>query len=114
MRHDMEQESASGLSGLAGKAEPVARTPTPDGAQIDEDNARARRGSIWQMLAIALSLAIAVFSIYVLGHAVSAVSLSALRQAIAATSAEQIAAADRKSTRLNSSHERLSRMPSSA
>jgi glycosyltransferase 2 family protein len=90
----MEQESASGLSGLAGKAEPIARTPTPDGEQIDEDHfARARRGSIWQMLAIALSLAIATFSIYVLGRAVSAVSLSALRQAIAATSAEQIASA---------------------
>jgi glycosyltransferase 2 family protein len=62
-----------------------------DGAQIHADHAaRARRGSIWQMLAIALSLAIAAFSIYVLGRAVSAVSPSALRQAIAATSAEQI------------------------
>ncbi|MGH6846485.1 MAG: lysylphosphatidylglycerol synthase domain-containing protein [Methylocella sp.] len=90
----MEQESASGLSGLAGKAEPVAQTPTPDGAQIHKDHlARARRASIWQMLAIALSLAIAAFSIYVLGRAVSAVSMSALRQAIAATSAEQIATA---------------------
>jgi uncharacterized membrane protein YbhN (UPF0104 family) len=90
----MEQESASGLSGLAGNAEPVARTPTPDGAQIHEDRAaRTRRASIWQMLAIALSLAIAAFSIYVLGRAVSAVSMSALRQAIAATSAEQIATA---------------------
>jgi uncharacterized membrane protein YbhN (UPF0104 family) len=94
VRHELEQDSASGLSGLAGNSEPVARTPTPDGAQISEDLlARARRGSIWQMLAIALSLAIAVFSIYVLGRAVSAVSLSALRQAIAATSAEQIATA---------------------
>jgi uncharacterized membrane protein YbhN (UPF0104 family) len=78
----MEQESASDLNGFAG-----------DHAQIHEDAARARRGSIWQMLAIALSLAIAAFSIYVLGRAVSAVNPSALRQAIAATSAEQIAAA---------------------
>ena len=83
MRHDTEEESASGLNGFA-----------QDGAQIHEDHAaRGRRGSIWQMLAIALSLAIAAFSIYVLGRAVSAVSPSALRQAIAATSAEQIATA---------------------
>src|ERR1700730_18055701 len=79
----MEREPASGLNGFA-----------HDGAPIDEDHAaRLRRGSIWQMLAIALSLAIAAFSIYVLGRAVSGVSLSALRQAIAATSAEQIMAA---------------------
>ncbi len=90
----MEQESATGLNGFAGNAKPVARTPAQDGAQIDEDHAaRARRSSIWQMLAIALSLAIAAFSFYVLGRAVSAVSLSALREAIAATSAEQITAA---------------------
>lgn len=90
----MEQESASGLSGLAHEAKPVAQTPTQDGAQIHESHAaRVRRGSIWQLLAIALSLAIAAFSIYVLGRVVSAISLSALRQAIAATSAEQIATA---------------------
>jgi uncharacterized membrane protein YbhN (UPF0104 family) len=90
----MEQESASGLSGLAREAKRATQTPTQDGAQIDEDHfARARRSSIWQLLAIALSLAIAAFSIYVLGRAVSAISLSALRQAIAATSAEQIAEA---------------------
>jgi uncharacterized membrane protein YbhN (UPF0104 family) len=83
VRHDTEEESASGLNGFA-----------QDGAQVHEDyGARARGGSIWQMLAIALSLAIAAFSIYVLGRAVSAVSPSALRQAIAATSAEQIATA---------------------
>ncbi|MGH6811244.1 MAG: lysylphosphatidylglycerol synthase domain-containing protein [Methylocella sp.] len=94
MRHDMEQEAGSGVSGIADKAKPVARTPTQDGAQIHEDlAARARRGSIWQMLAIALSLVIAAFSIYVLGRAVSAVSPGALRQAIEATSAEQIATA---------------------
>jgi glycosyltransferase 2 family protein len=90
----MEQKSARGLSGFARKAKPVTQISTQDGAQIHEDHAaRARRGSIWQMLAIALSLAIAAFSVYVLGRAVSAVSLSALRQAIAATSADQIAAA---------------------
>jgi uncharacterized membrane protein YbhN (UPF0104 family) len=90
----MEQESASDLSGFARKAKPVTQISTQDGAQIHEDHAaRARRGSIWQMLAIALSLAIAAFSVYVLGRAISAVSPSALRQAIAATSADQIAAA---------------------
>jgi hypothetical protein len=94
VRPDLEQESASVLRGFAGNPESVALTSAQDGAQADEDRlARARRGSIWQMLAIALSLAIAAFSIYVLGRAVSAVSLSALRQAIAATSAEQIATA---------------------
>jgi hypothetical protein len=90
----MEQKSGRGLSGFARKAKPVTQISTQDGAQIHEDHAaRARRGSIWQMLAIALSLAIAAFSVYVLGRAVSAVSPSALRQAIAATSADQIAAA---------------------
>jgi uncharacterized membrane protein YbhN (UPF0104 family) len=94
VRPDMEQEAARGLSEFAREAKPAAHTPTQDGAQIHEDHAtRVRRGSIWQLLAIALSLAIAAFSIYVLGRAISAVSLSALRQAIAATSAEQIAAA---------------------
>jgi uncharacterized membrane protein YbhN (UPF0104 family) len=83
VRDDIEQESANGLNGFA-----------HDGAPIHEDHAaRLRRGSIWQMFAIALSLAIAAFSIYVLGRAVSAVSLSALRESIAATSAEQIMAA---------------------
>jgi hypothetical protein len=78
--HDVERESASGLNGFA-----------PDRAPIHEDHAaRLRRGSIWQVLAIALSVVIAVFSIYVLVRAVSAVSLTALREAIAATSAEQI------------------------
>ena len=90
----MEQKSARGLSGFARKAKPVTQISTQDGAQIHEDHAaRARRGSIWQMLAIAFSLAIAACSVYVLGRAVSAVSPSALRQAIAATSADQIAAA---------------------
>jgi uncharacterized membrane protein YbhN (UPF0104 family) len=90
----VEQGAGRGLSGFACEDKPRARAPTQDSAQIHENYAaRARRGSIWQMLAIALSLAIAAFSIYVLGHAVSAVSLSALRQAIAATSAEQILAA---------------------
>jgi uncharacterized membrane protein YbhN (UPF0104 family) len=90
----MEQESARGLSGFARKVKPLTQISAQDGAQIHEDHAaRARRGSIWQMLAITLSLAIAAFSVYVLGRAVSAVSPSALRQAIAATSADQIAAA---------------------
>jgi glycosyltransferase 2 family protein len=83
VRHDIAEESASVLNGFAN-----------DGAPIHEDHAaRLRRGSIWQVLAIALSVTIAAFSIYVLVRAVSAVSLSALREAIAATSAEQIMAA---------------------
>jgi hypothetical protein len=80
---DVEQESARGVNGF----------PPPD-AEIHEDHfLRPRRGSIWQILAVALSLAIAGISIFILARVVSAVSLSALRQAIAATSAEQIAAA---------------------
>jgi hypothetical protein len=67
VRHDIAEESASGLN-------------APDGAPIHEDHAaRLRRGSIWQVLALALSVVIAVFSIYVLVRAVSAVSLTALR-----------------------------------
>jgi glycosyltransferase 2 family protein len=87
-----KQDSSSGLSGFARKAKPVAWASAQDGAQLKLDHA-ARHRSIGQMLAIAFSLAIAAFSIYILGRAVSAVSPSALRQAIAATSAEQIAAA---------------------
>lgn len=92
--HNWEQGAGSGLSGFLRENQQVARAPTQDGAQIHADHAaRARRGSIWQILAIALSLAIAAFSIYVLVRAVSAIDPSALRQAITATSAEQIMAA---------------------
>lgn len=55
--------------------------------------AQSFRPSVGQMLAIAFSLAIAAFSIFVLVKAFSAVSFSALREGIAATSAEQVAAA---------------------
>jgi glycosyltransferase 2 family protein len=89
-----EQAAGSGLSGFLREDQQVACAPTQDGAQIDEGHAaRPRRGSIWQILAIALSLAIAAFSIYVLVRAVSAIDPSALRQAITATSADQIMAA---------------------
>ncbi|WGJ15456.1 UPF0104 family protein [Methylocapsa sp. D3K7] len=94
MRHDQEQEPGGGLSGFTRKAQPVALVSVQHDAHVHQDHAaRARRRSIGQILAAVFSLAIAAFSIYVLGRAVSAVSLSALRQAIAATGADQIAGA---------------------
>jgi len=53
----------------------------------------ARRHSIGKKVAAGVSVLIAIFSLYILGRAFSAVNLSDLRAAIAATSAEQIAAA---------------------
>ena len=82
------------MSGFTRKAQPVALVSVQHDAHVHQDHAaRARRRSIGQILAAVFSLAIAAFSIYVLGRAVSAVSLSALRQAIAATGADQIAGA---------------------
>lgn len=90
----MEKESGTGLNGFTRKASPVALTSPQHDAHVHRKQAaRARRRSIGQMLAAVFSLGIAVFSIYVLGRAVSAVSPGALREAIAATSADQIAAA---------------------
>jgi glycosyltransferase 2 family protein len=94
VRHNSEQESDSGLRGFARKAKLVTLTSAQDGAQVPEDQvAGARRRPIGQILAAVFSLLIAAFSLYILGRAVSAVSLGALREAIAATSADQIAAA---------------------
>ena len=66
----------------------------PSEACTGEDlSVPVRRRPIAQILAAVFSLAIAAFSIYILGRTISGVSLGALSQAIAATSAEQIAAA---------------------
>ncbi|HUI21948.1 MAG TPA: UPF0104 family protein [Methylocella sp.] len=64
-----------------------------DGELRRDPAAGARRRPIGQMLAAVFSLAIAAFSIYVLVRVLSGVSLSALRQAIAATGADQFATA---------------------
>jgi glycosyltransferase 2 family protein len=94
VRHDKEREPGDGLSGFTRKAKPVALVSVQHDAHVQQGHAaRARRRSIAQILAAVFSLTIAAFSIYVLGRAVSAVSLSALRQAIAATGADQIAGA---------------------
>jgi hypothetical protein len=94
VRHDEEQEPGGDLSGFTRRAKPVALVSVQHDAHVQQDHAaRARRRSIGQILAAVFSLAIAAFSIYVLGRAVSAVSLTALRQAIAATGADQIAGA---------------------
>jgi uncharacterized membrane protein YbhN (UPF0104 family) len=90
----MEQKSGNGLGMFARKAKPVAWASDRDGAQTGKNNAaRIGRRTYGQMIAIALSLAIASFAIYVLGRTFSAVSIGALRHAIAETSAGQIGAA---------------------
>ena len=88
--HSKKQQSSSGISGLVRKAIPVAWISANHQKALA---ARVPRPTIGQSIAIGFSLAIAAFSIYLLGHAISAVSPGALRQAIAATSAEQITAA---------------------
>jgi uncharacterized membrane protein YbhN (UPF0104 family) len=91
--HDTGQDSARGLSKFARKAKPVASPNSREQSPQGKDHpARPRFGSIGQLLAIAFSLGIAGFSIYILGHVLSGISWSAVRQAIAATSAEQIVA----------------------
>ena len=92
----MEQAPGSGLSGFARKARLVTHPPAQSDAHVHvgiDHKKHARRRSIGEILAAVFSLVIAAFSIYILGRTVSAVSLSALRQAIAATSADQIAGA---------------------
>lgn len=64
-----------------------------DGQASDEAHRTARRGSIARKIAAVCSIAIALFSIYILARTFSSVSLSDLRRAIAATSGDQIAAA---------------------
>src|ERR1700730_9431888 len=92
--HDKGQESSRGRSEFARKANPVVWSPALEEALPRKDDpAQTTHRSIGQFLAVAFSLAIAGFSIYILGRPVSGVSWSALRHAIAATSAEQIAAA---------------------
>jgi uncharacterized membrane protein YbhN (UPF0104 family) len=92
--HDKGQESSRGRSEFARKANPVVWSPAREEALPRKDGpAQTPHRSIGQFLAVAFSLAIAGFSIYILGRTVSGVSWSALRHAIAATSAEQIAAA---------------------
>ena len=94
VRHKAEKGSGSGLRWFARKAKLVTLSSMPSEAYTGEDlSVPVRRRPIGQILAAVFSLAIAAFSIYILGRAVSSVSLSSLRQAIAATSAEQIAAA---------------------
>jgi glycosyltransferase 2 family protein len=89
--HNKGQESSR--SEFARKATPVVWSPLEEALPREDDAAQAPHRSIGQFLAVAFSLAIAGFSIYILGRTLSGVSWSALRHAIAATSAEQIAAA---------------------
>lgn len=67
--------------------------PLDDGSEPSQRHAAQRRHSLGRKIAAGCSIAIALFSIYVLGRTFSAVSLADLSHAIAATSAEQIAQA---------------------
>ncbi len=92
--HNEGQESNRGLSEFARKANPVVWPPERELALPPKDEtARPARISIGQLVAIGFSLAIAGFSLLILVHVISGISWSAVRQAIAATSAEQIVAA---------------------
>ncbi len=101
VRHKNEHDSGGGLSGFTRKPKLIKLVSSRDrehGQQGSEHvhkepGGEVRQGSIGQILAALFSLAIAGFSIYVLIHVLSGVSLSALRQAIAATGADQFAAA---------------------
>ncbi|MEJ0094593.1 MAG: lysylphosphatidylglycerol synthase domain-containing protein [Methylocella sp.] len=85
---------AGGPSGFLDEAKPLALGATLDDAQEQIAAAAiARRHSIGKKLAAGLSLAIAAFSIYILGRTLSAVNLGDLSEAIAATGGDQIAAA---------------------
>jgi hypothetical protein len=90
---DDARRGASGSRFFARKTVAIIATAAPDDANALKEHAAARRHSIGKKVAAVFSIAIALFSIYVLGRTFSAVSLGDLRAAIAATSAEQIAAA---------------------
>lgn len=83
---------ANGSRRFARLAAAIARSAPIDDPQMHEEQ-KARHRSLGGKIAAGLSLAIAVFSIYILAHTFSSVNLSDLRHAIAATSADQIAAA---------------------
>jgi glycosyltransferase 2 family protein len=92
--HNEGQESNRSLSEFARKINPDVSPPAREEAlPRKDDKVRALRSSIGQLVAVAFSLAIAGFSLLILVHAISGVSWSAVRQAIAATSLEQIVAA---------------------
>jgi glycosyltransferase 2 family protein len=91
---DRKQESGRELSEFARQAKPVVLPLARDESWPRKDDSVRPRGiSIGPLLAVAFSLAIAGFSIYILGHVLAGVRWSAVRQAIAATSLEQIVAA---------------------
>jgi uncharacterized membrane protein YbhN (UPF0104 family) len=88
------QDSSRGPGEFARKAHPVVWPPAHEQPlTLKDDSARPRGISIGQLLAIGFSLAIAGFSLLILVHVISGISWTAVRQAIAATSAEQIVAA---------------------
>lgn len=85
---------SGGSTRFARRRGALARSLAFDDAQKNEElHTTARRNSIARKIAAGFSIAIAIFSIYVLGRTFSAVSLTDLRHAIAATSADQIAMA---------------------
>lgn len=87
----MEQEPSKGAGPFGRKAKAVAQSSGQGGAMIKKDRPKRLLGlPVGHMLAIVFSLVVAGFSIYILGRTFSAVGLSALRQAIGATSVGQI------------------------
>jgi hypothetical protein len=96
MHDDAEPEfrRSGGFRLLGRKGAAVIRMPLRDDDNAGKEHAAmAPHHSIGAKIAAGVSLAIAIFSLYILGRTFSAVSLTDLRAAIAATSAEQIAAA---------------------
>jgi uncharacterized membrane protein YbhN (UPF0104 family) len=89
-----KHEPGVGFSHLArrAKAAVLASAGSPAQSRFGAPQSVLRRRA-GQVIAIGLSLAIAAFSVYVLGRTVSSLSFSALRQAMGETSFGQIAAA---------------------
>jgi len=89
-----EEGRGEGLRGLARRAVRVTLASKLDARRRPQDHAlRARLQTAGQIIFGLFSLLIAAISIYILIKVVSAVSLGALRQAIAATGIDQIALA---------------------
>jgi uncharacterized membrane protein YbhN (UPF0104 family) len=91
--HARPGSGAGGSTGFFKAAPPVLGATRDDAQSQIARAATARRRSIGKKLAGGFSLAIAAFSIYILGRAFSAVNLADLSAAIAATGRDQIAEA---------------------
>ena len=92
----MRQEDGSGFAEEAATGEPISAGERPWSERRAMVAARKRmldRKKVWRKLGGAASLCIALLAIFVLARVIANLDIAALRQAIAATSAEQIAGA---------------------